>query len=63
MELNNLRLSTKFTLAVGFILLIFCIVFSSLLYLHLKNRVIEDANGNIVAPPALLFSNRILILS
>jgi two-component system, NtrC family, sensor kinase len=44
MKLNNLKLSTKFTLAVGLILLIFCIVFSFLLYHHLKDRVIEDAN-------------------
>lgn len=44
MKLNNLTLSTKFSLAVGFILLIFCVIFSILLYLHLKNRVIEDAN-------------------
>lgn len=44
MKLNNLKLSTKFTLTVGFILLIFCIIFSALLYLHLKNKVIEDAN-------------------
>jgi nitrogen-specific signal transduction histidine kinase len=44
MRLRNFKLITKFTLAVGFILLIFCIVFSSLLYVHLKNQVIEDAN-------------------
>ncbi|HWR58655.1 MAG TPA: DUF3365 domain-containing protein, partial [Thermodesulfovibrionales bacterium] len=44
MRLENLRLSTKFTLAVGLILLIFCVVFSFLLYHHLKDRVIEDAN-------------------
>jgi signal transduction histidine kinase/HAMP domain-containing protein len=44
MRLRNFKLITKFTLAVGFILLIFCIMFSSLLYLHLKNQVIEDAN-------------------
>ncbi|BCB95167.1 sensor histidine kinase [Dissulfurispira thermophila] len=42
--LRNLTLSTKFTLAIGFILLTFCVIFSLLIYLHLKNRVIEDAN-------------------
>ncbi|MEW6738283.1 MAG: c-type heme family protein [Nitrospirota bacterium] len=41
---KNLTLSTKFTLAIGFILLTFCVIFSFLIYLHLKNRVIEDAN-------------------
>src|SRR3990170_2423568 len=44
MNIRNLTLSTKFTLAVGLILLIFCIVFSFLLYHHLKDRVIEDAD-------------------
>ncbi len=44
MRLQNFKLITKFSLAVGFILLTFCVVFSSLLYLHLKNQVIEDAN-------------------
>lgn len=44
MRLKNLKLSTKFTLAIGFILLIFCITFSLLLYHHLRSRVIEDAN-------------------
>jgi two-component system NtrC family sensor kinase len=44
MRPTNLKLSTKFTLAVGLILLIFCVVFSFLLYHHLKDRVIEDAN-------------------
>lgn len=43
MNVRNLKLSTKFSLAVGLILLVFCIIFSLLLYLHLKNRVIEDA--------------------
>lgn len=41
---KNLTLSTKFTLAIGFILLTFCVIFSFLIYLHLKNRIIEDAN-------------------
>jgi len=44
MNIRNFRLSTKFTLAVGLILLIFCVVFSFLLYHHLKDRAIEDAN-------------------
>ncbi len=44
MKLNNLKISTKFTIAVSLILLIFCIIFSTTLYLLLKNRVIEDAN-------------------
>lgn len=44
MKLNDLKISTKFTLAIGLILLIFCVIFSVLLYFHLKNRVIEDAN-------------------
>lgn len=44
MGFKNLKLSTKFTLAIGLIILVFCIIFSTLLYLHLKNRVIEDAN-------------------
>lgn len=41
---KNLKLSTKFTLVIGLIIFIFCIIFSVLLYFHLKNRVIEDAN-------------------
>ncbi len=44
MKLKNLKLSTKFTLSVGLILLVFCVIFSVLLYLHLKNKVIEDAS-------------------
>ncbi len=44
MGLRDLRLSTKFTLVTGLIILIFCIIFSTLLYFHLKNRVIEEAN-------------------
>lgn len=43
MKLRNLTLSTKFTLAIGLILLAFCAIFSLLLYFHLKNMVIEDA--------------------
>ena len=43
MKLRNLTLSTKFTLAIGLILFTFCAIFSLLLYLHLKNMVIEDA--------------------
>jgi signal transduction histidine kinase len=44
MKLNNLKLSTKFTLAVVFILLIFCVIFSFLLYTNLKERVVQDAS-------------------
>lgn len=44
MGFKNLKLSTKFTLVIGLIILVFCIIFSTLLYIHLKNRVIEDAN-------------------
>ncbi|MEW6108886.1 MAG: DUF3365 domain-containing protein [Nitrospirota bacterium] len=44
MKLNNLKLSTKFTFAISLILLVFCVIFSVLLYFHLKKRVIEDAN-------------------
>ncbi len=44
MGFKNLKLSTKFTLVAGLIILVFCIIFSTLLYLHLRNRVIEDAN-------------------
>lgn len=44
MGFKNLKLSTKFTLVTGLIILVFCIIFSTLLYLHLRNRVIEDAN-------------------
>jgi nitrogen-specific signal transduction histidine kinase/HAMP domain-containing protein len=44
MKLNNLKLSTKFSLAVGLILFVFCLIFSGLLYLHLKNQVIENAS-------------------
>ena len=43
MKLNYLKLSTKFTLAVVFILIIFCVIFSLLLYSQLKKRVIADA--------------------
>jgi two-component system NtrC family sensor kinase len=44
MRLRSLSLSTKFSLAIGIILIIFCTVFSILLYYHLKERLIEDAN-------------------
>jgi nitrogen-specific signal transduction histidine kinase/HAMP domain-containing protein len=43
MKSKSLTLNAKFTLTIGLILLIFCVVFSFLLYGHLKNRVIEDA--------------------
>lgn len=42
-KVNNLKLSTKFTVAVVLILLIFCVIFSFLLYSQLKKRVIADA--------------------
>ncbi|GAB4538602.1 MAG: DUF3365 domain-containing protein [Thermodesulfovibrionia bacterium] len=44
MKAKNLTLSTKFTLTIGFIVLVFCIAFSMLLYYHLKERIIEEAN-------------------
>ncbi|MCL5024815.1 MAG: DUF3365 domain-containing protein [Nitrospirae bacterium] len=44
MRSHDFKLSTKFSLAVALILLVFCVAFSLLLYLHLKNRVIADAN-------------------
>lgn len=44
MKLKNLTLSTKFTLAIGLILLIFCVIFSLLIYFHMKHRVMEEAD-------------------
>lgn len=44
MRFKNLSLSAKFTLTIGFILIIFCIIFSLILYYHLKQRVLEDAS-------------------
>lgn len=44
MKLSSLKLNTKFSLAIALILLIFCVIFSVLLYFQLKDRVIEDAN-------------------
>lgn len=44
MKLSGLKLSTKFGLAIGLIIFVFCVVFSFVLYFQLKNRVIEDAN-------------------
>lgn len=43
MKPSSLKISTKFSLAIALILLVFCVIFSFLLYTHLKNRVIEDA--------------------
>lgn len=43
MRLKALSLSTKFTLAIALILTVFCIIFSVILYYHLKERVLEDA--------------------
>ncbi|MBT9536983.1 MAG: DUF3365 domain-containing protein [Nitrospirae bacterium] len=44
MKPSSLKIGTKFTLAITFIILIFCVVFSLLLYSNLKDRVIEDAD-------------------
>ncbi|MFN3739665.1 MAG: DUF3365 domain-containing protein [Thermodesulfovibrionales bacterium] len=44
MRLKDLSLSTKFTLAIALILIVFCIIFSVILYYHLKERVLEDAS-------------------
>ncbi|MCX8027851.1 MAG: DUF3365 domain-containing protein [Thermodesulfovibrionales bacterium] len=43
MKVANLKLSTKFSLAVGVILLLFCTTFSIILYYYLKNQVLTDA--------------------
>ncbi|MBM4141051.1 MAG: DUF3365 domain-containing protein [Nitrospira sp.] len=43
MKPNNLKLSTKFALAVSLILLVFCAIFSTILYHYLKTQVIRDA--------------------
>lgn len=48
MKLNSLKLSTKFSVAVGLILLVFCIAGSTLLYFQLKSRVLEDAEERTV---------------
>ncbi len=44
MKFRNLTLSTKFTIAISLILTVFCVIFSVILYYHLKQRVLEDAN-------------------
>lgn len=44
MKLKNLSLNTKFTISIILIILVFCIIFSFLIYYHLKQKVIEDAN-------------------
>ncbi|GAB6182680.1 c-type heme family protein [Thermodesulfovibrio hydrogeniphilus] len=44
MNIKNLSLNTKFTLSIIIIIFVFCIIFSLLLYYHLKQKVIEDAN-------------------
>jgi len=44
MKLKNLSLNTKFTLSISLIIFVFCIIFSFLIYYHLKQKVIEDAN-------------------
>ncbi|MCG2709934.1 MAG: DUF3365 domain-containing protein [Thermodesulfovibrionales bacterium] len=43
MKPSSLKIGTKFSLAIALILLVFCVIFSFLLYTHLKDRVIEDA--------------------
>ncbi|MCX8070394.1 MAG: DUF3365 domain-containing protein [Thermodesulfovibrionales bacterium] len=43
MRIANLKLSTKFSLVVGVILLLFCTIFSVILYYYLKNQVLRDA--------------------
>jgi signal transduction histidine kinase len=43
MKIHGLKLSTKFSLTVGAILLFFCIGFSIILYHYLKNQVLKDA--------------------
>ncbi|MGC8938317.1 MAG: Tll0287-like domain-containing protein, partial [Thermodesulfovibrio sp.] len=44
MKLKNLSLNTKFTLSISLIIFAFCVIFSFLIYYHLKQKVIEDAN-------------------
>lgn len=44
MKFKNLSLNTKFTISIILIILVFCITFSLLIYYHLKQKVIEDAN-------------------
>ncbi len=46
--LKDLKLNTKFNLAVGSIIFMFCVAFSFLLYYHLKERAIEEANNKIL---------------
>jgi len=46
--LKGLKLNTKFNLAVGSIIFMFCVAFSFLLYYHLKERAIEEANSKIL---------------
>jgi nitrogen-specific signal transduction histidine kinase/HAMP domain-containing protein len=45
--LKGLRLNTKFNLAIGSIIFMFCVAFSFLLYYHLKERAIEEAHNKI----------------
>ncbi len=44
MNLKNLSLNTKFTLSIILIIFAFCVLFSFLIYYHLKQKVIEDAH-------------------
>lgn len=43
MSLKNLSLRIKFSIAIGSVILFFCVIFSILLYYHLKQKVIADA--------------------
>lgn len=43
MSLKNLSLRIKFSIAIGSVILFFCVIFSFLLYYHLKQKVIADA--------------------
>lgn len=44
MKPGGLKLSTKFSLAIGLIILVFCVIFSVLLYFQMKGLAIESAN-------------------
>ncbi len=43
MRFRNLKLGIKFSLGIGVILLLFCIIFSLLLYINLRDRAIIEA--------------------
>ncbi len=44
MRLKDLRLSTKFTITIAMILLTFSALFSLMLYIYLRNQVLDDAD-------------------